>query len=69
MLLVKWVVTGTEIAGRHVLKDGAEGWENMEFNYKFDISRETRIKFEVENLIWQICKFFKRCDKLSVRQW
>ena len=69
MLLLKWVVTGTEIVGGDVLKDGAEGWENMEFNHKFDTSRDTRIEFEVENWIWQTCKFFKRCDKLSVRKW
>ena len=49
MLLLKWVVTGTEIVGEDVLKDGAEGWENMEFNHKFDTSRDTRIEFEVEN--------------------
>ena len=43
------MVTGTEFVGRLVLKDGAEGWENVEFNHKFDTSRDTRIKFEVEN--------------------
>ena len=47
MLLLKWVITGTEIVGGDVLKDRAEGWENMEFNHKFDILREARIKFEV----------------------
>ena len=59
----------TEIVWRDVLKDGAEGWENMEFDYKFDISREARIEFEVENLIWQICKFLKRYNKLSALHW
>ena len=49
MLLLKWVITVTEIVGGDVLKDRAEGWENMEFNHKFDISRKIRVEFEVEN--------------------
>ena len=49
MLLLKWVITVTEIVGGDVSKYRAEGWKNMEFNYKFDISRDTRLEFEVEN--------------------
>ena len=46
MLLLKWVITVTGIVEWDVLKDGTDGWENMEFNHKFYISKDTRIDFE-----------------------